>query len=168
MCVTMLLAGMLHEDCQRGAPTTSDKRVVLSAGAWGIPSKTSVDTMRSSVTMSRYSPWKATWNPPAERERTRPFSRGGSSGATLSLGRSQCWIVSAGAFDSGGSVTSRTRLVRRPVTALFPPRNVGLSRKASPSRGGAKTTGPGPSPIPKVNRSPTLTEGGFFATNARL
>jgi hypothetical protein len=28
-----------------------------------MPSKTSVETMRSSVTMSRYSPWKATSNP---------------------------------------------------------------------------------------------------------
>ena len=45
-------------------PSTSVNVVVSRAGASGMPSKTSVETIRSSGTISRYSPWKATSNSP--------------------------------------------------------------------------------------------------------
>jgi hypothetical protein len=39
--------------------------MMFSASPSGIPSYTSVETIRSFSTMSRYSPWKATSNPPS-------------------------------------------------------------------------------------------------------
>ena len=44
-------------------PSVAVKVAVLVAAASGIPSKISVDTSRSSGTISRYSPWKTTGNP---------------------------------------------------------------------------------------------------------
>jgi hypothetical protein len=39
--------------------------IVLSEYASGMPSKISVETRRSFGTISRYSPWKPTSNPPS-------------------------------------------------------------------------------------------------------
>ncbi len=44
-------------------PSASVNVTVASASASGTPSKTSVQTIRSAGTISRYSPWKATSNP---------------------------------------------------------------------------------------------------------
>jgi hypothetical protein len=46
-------------------PAASVKVTVVRACASGAPSNTSVDTIRSSGMISRYSPWKATSPPPS-------------------------------------------------------------------------------------------------------
>jgi hypothetical protein len=45
-------------------PSDSVNVVVLIPATSGAPSKTSVETIRSPGTISRYSPWNATSNPP--------------------------------------------------------------------------------------------------------
>ena len=64
MGVAVLLARVLHEHGELRAPVLLGERErVDSAAASGMPSNTSVFTSRSSGTISRYSPWKATSNP---------------------------------------------------------------------------------------------------------